>query len=115
MRILKTLCVLSLSLTLFLGCTGKKKQDTSPNITEGQTNYHKITANGYGESKEKAIEDAKNDALRQFGFNISSNNGNPELVYAGKIIAFEVIKDYSEELKNGMWWEIKIEADIEKL
>jgi hypothetical protein len=116
MNILKILCFTCIAVNLFLsGCSDKKDPGTASGVGILKGNYHKIISNGYGESEEKAVEDAKNDALRQFGFNIATNGGKPELVYAGKIVGYRVVSNFTEELKNGMWWEIKIEAEIEKL
>jgi len=115
---MKTSTIVMILLAILIsGCTQKKETDAlKQDIVLEKTNFDTVSANGYGESKEKAIEDAKNDALRQFGFNIvSDNNGKPELEYAGRIINFRVVSDFSEKLQNGMWWEIKIEADIQKL
>ena len=99
---------------LISGCT--KEDKTTLNVEKNSdTKIEKIMANGYGESKEKAVEDAKNDALRQFGFNIVETEGKPRLDYAGRIVNFEIVQDHSEPLNNGMWWEIKIQAEIEKL
>ncbi|MFO7811261.1 MAG: hypothetical protein R6V47_07840 [Candidatus Delongbacteria bacterium] len=99
-------------LTLF-GCAESGRD--SKGISSGQDEkYTTIIANGYGASREKAVEDAKNDALRQFGFDIMDINGKPELKYAGKITDYKIIKDYSEELQKGMWYEIKIQARIER-
>ncbi len=115
---MKTTTVIMILLAMLIsGCTEKKEADAQKqNIVQEKINFDTVSANGYGESKEKAIEDAKNDALRQFGFNIvSDDKGKPELEYAGRIIDFRVVSDFSEKLQNGMWWEIKIEADIQKL
>jgi len=115
---MKTTTVIMILLTMLMsGCTQKKEPDAQKhNAVQEKVNYDTVSANGYGESKEKAIEDAKNDALRQFGFNIvSDSSGKPELEYAGKIVDFRVVSDFSEKLQNGMWWEIKIEADMQKL
>ncbi len=112
----KLIFILFCVATLFTACS--KQTETVSNDKAAVTNkaaFKVIIANGYGESEEKAVEDAKNDALRQFGFNIADNRGKPELVYAGRIINIKIVSNYSEELKNGMWWEIKIEAEIEKL
>jgi hypothetical protein len=104
-------------LFLFSACSKKEASGTDYVQAEKEQpkNLYTIVANGYGESKEKAIEDARNDALRQFGYNIVNIGGKPELTYAGKIHEVTVIKEFTEELKNGMWWEVKVEARIEKL
>jgi maltose-binding protein MalE len=112
MRIITLTAILCL--VIISGCT-TKDQETEKVIKRSEVKLEKITASGYGESKEKAVEDAKNDALRQFGFNIVETEGKPRLDYAGKIVNFEIIQDHSEPLNNGMWWEIKIQAEIEKL
>ena len=112
MRIMTVITILCF--IVITGCAKKesevKKTGSQPEIT-----LERIVANGYGESKEKAVEDAKNDALRQFGFNIIETEGKPRLDYAGRIVKFEVIQDHSEQLNAGMWWEIKIQAEIAKL
>ncbi len=110
-KIIKTLLVLSL--LVYSGCSKSTEGDDSISSVPDRSKL--ILSNGYGDSRENAVEDAKNDALRQFGFNIVEINGKPELSYAGRIVDFEIIRDYSEPLKNGVWWEIKIQAEIEKL
>ncbi|MCG2761272.1 MAG: hypothetical protein L6407_08685 [Candidatus Delongbacteria bacterium] len=102
-------------LIITTNCVKKEKNDNRLNDDSQVVKYFTVVASGYGETKERAVEDAKNDALRQFGFNTVNNSGKPELSYAGKIVSFKIINDYSEVLKNGMWWEIKVEAQIEKL
>ncbi|MBN2858039.1 MAG: hypothetical protein JXN63_06535 [Candidatus Delongbacteria bacterium] len=112
MRILSVITILCF--ILLAGCS-KKDQKAENVVKDHEAKIEKIMANGYGESKEKAVEDAKNDALRQFGFNIVETEGKPRLDYAGRIVNFEIVQDHSEPLNNGMWWEIKIQAEIEKL
>jgi len=113
---MRTAAIIFLVIALLAGCA---KQNDKPAEQNKQTGvkiaYTTIFANGYGESKEIAIEDAKNDALRQFGFNLVSKEGKPELIYAGKIVDYKVVDDYSENVKNGTWHEIKIQAEIQKL
>jgi hypothetical protein len=113
----KTLLSLALvSIMMISGCA-KNDQPKEKDTVQGKeaSKIFTIVANGYGESKEKAVDDAKNDALRQFGFNIvTGSGGKPELVYAGRISEITILKEYTEELKNGMWWEVKVEAGIEK-
>lgn len=112
MRIITLFAVLCF--IVITACT-EKDQAKADAVTDQDIKIERITANGYGESREKAVEDAKNDALRQFGFNIVETEGKPRLDYAGKIVNFEIIQDHSEPLNAGMWWEIKIQAEIEKL
>lgn len=105
--------VLIVSILIFTGCS--KSTDETDSVVSHSDTSMLVISNGYGDSREKAVEDAKNDALRQFGFNIVEINGNPELTYAGRIVDYDIIKDFSEPLHNGVWWEIKIQAKIEKL
>lgn len=112
MRIITLISILCF--IVITGCT-KKDQEAGKITKQPVVKVEKIIANGYGESKEKAVEDAKNDALRQFGFNIVETEGKPRLDYAGRIVNFEIVQDHSEPLNAGMWWEIKIQAEIAKL
>lgn len=113
---MKFFAIISIVLALAAGCS--KQNDRADDLkkqSEARTSLSTVTASGYGESKEIAIEDAKNDALRQFGFELVSKEGKPELIYAGKIVDYKIVSDYSEDVMNGTWWEIKIQADIQKL
>ncbi|HXK50415.1 MAG TPA: hypothetical protein PKW56_08110 [Clostridiales bacterium] len=113
---MKFFAIISIILALAAGCSKQNERvENQKNNSEIKTGFSTVTASGYGESKEVAIEDAKNDALRQFGFDLVSKEGKPELIYAGKIVDFKVVSDYSEQVLNGTWWEIKIQAEIQKL
>ncbi|GEM_PF-2091999 len=113
---MKFFAIISIILALVTGCSKQNDRAADQkNDTEIRAGLSTVTASGYGESKEIAIEDAKNDALRQFGFDLVSKEGKPELIYAGKIVDYKVVSDYSEEVMNGTWYEIKIQAEIQKL
>ena len=103
--------ILIVILSFFVSCT---KSDNTKTKTENvDIEIHKIIAQGWGETKEKAIEDAKEDALRQFGFKVVEKDGKPDLLPAGKIVKFKVINSSSEEIEKGeLWWDIEIEADV---
>ena len=97
-------------LALFISCTKNDKTNGSEN---GGIESHKIIAQGWGETEEKALADAKEDALRQFGFKVIEKDGKPELIPAGKILKLKVLSSSSEEIeKSEMWWDVEIEAEL---
>ena len=97
-------------LAMFLSCTKNDKTNGSGNE---EIESHKIIAQGWGETEEKALADAKDDALRQFGFKVVEKDGKPDLIPAGKILKHKVLSSSSEEIEKAeMWWDVEIEAEL---
>ncbi|MDA3838888.1 MAG: hypothetical protein PF574_07905 [Candidatus Delongbacteria bacterium] len=106
-----TSVLLVIVLALFVSCAKNEKQNSTTDNVEVES--HKIIAQGWGESEEKALQDAKDDALRQFGFKVIEKDGKPELIPAGKILKHTVLSASSEEIeKDEMWWDVEIEAQL---
>ena len=98
-------------LSLFVSCTNNEKPNSTKKNVEIES--YKIIAQGWGETEEKALQDAKDDALRQFGFKVIEKDGKPELIPAGKILKHKVLSSSSEEIgKDELWWDIEIEAEL---
>ena len=103
--------LLVIVLALFVSCTKNDKANSTGDNVDVES--HKIIAQGWGETEEKALVDAKEDALRQFGFKVIEKDGKPELIPAGKILKHTVLSSSSEEIeKDGMWWDVEIEAQL---
>ena len=102
--------LLMVVLAMIISCTKNDKTNGSEN---GELESHKIIAQGWGETEDKALADAKEDALRQFGFKVIEKDGKPELIPAGKILKLKVLSSSSEEIeKSEMWWDVEIEAEL---
>ena len=105
-----TAILLMVVLALFVSCTKNEKNNVSEN---GDIESHKIIAQGWGETEDKALADAKEDALRQFGFKVIEKDGKPELIPAGKILKHKVLSSSSEDIENSeKWWDVEIEAEL---
>ena len=105
-----TTILLMVVLALFVSCTKNEKSNVSEN---GDIESHKIIAQGWGETEGKALADAKEDALRQFGFKVIEKDGKPELIPAGKILKHKVLSSSSEDIENSeKWWDVEIEAEL---
>ncbi|NOR44004.1 MAG: hypothetical protein GQ534_00325 [Candidatus Delongbacteria bacterium] len=106
-----TTILLMVILALFISCTKNDKNNTSTDNLEVES--HKIIAQGWGETEEKALADAKEDALRQFGFKVIEKEGKAELIPAGKILKHKVLSSSSEDIENSeKWWDVEIEAEL---
>ncbi|MBN2789221.1 MAG: hypothetical protein JXR69_03450 [Candidatus Delongbacteria bacterium] len=103
--------LLVIALALFVSCAKNEKPNSTTENVDVQN--HKITAQGWGETEEKALQDARDDALRQFGFKVVEKDGKPELIPAGKILKHTVLSSSSEKIENDeMWWDVEIEAEV---
>ncbi|MCK5760583.1 MAG: hypothetical protein KAH33_04770 [Candidatus Delongbacteria bacterium] len=106
-----TSILLMVILALFISCTKNSKSNISTGDLSAES--HKIIAQGWGETEEKALADAKEDALRQFGYKVVDKDGKPELIPAGKILQHKVLSSSSEKIeKNELWWDVEIEAEL---
>ncbi|MDA3885056.1 MAG: hypothetical protein PF638_05620 [Candidatus Delongbacteria bacterium] len=103
--------LLMVILAVFVSCAKNDKPNSTTDKVEVES--HKIIAQGWGETEEKALQDAKDDALRQFGFKVIEKDGKPELIPAGKILRHTVLSASSEIIEKGeKWWDVEIEAQL---
>ena len=109
------LSVILLSSSFLINCSNQDNESLKDNKSVSSSkNIIKtnvlVTSTGYGDSKESALQDAKNEcAFKAFGKIKSDKNGKLIIKNNGKCINYSLISESKDEI--GMW-SIKIEAEV---